>query len=59
MFWDNFSKVLKSNLPEKLNGEHIEKNKRQNCNHIYPYAKLQSIWRIPDCGSKFGQKKEW
>ena len=25
---------------------------------IYSYAKLQSIRRIPDCGTKFKQKKE-
>ena len=23
---------------------------------IYSYAKLQSIWTIPDCETKFGQK---
>ena len=57
IYWDNFSQILRPNLPEKLNGEHFEKNKHQNRNHTCPYAKLQSTWRIPDCGTKFGQKK--
>ena len=25
IFWDNFSKILRRNLPEKLNDEHFEK----------------------------------
>ena len=25
IFWDNFSKILRPNVPEKLNGEHCEK----------------------------------
>ena len=53
---DNCGKILRSNL----NGEHFEKiNIKTAITHsIYSYAKLQSIWRIPDCGTKLGQQKE-
>ena len=35
-----------------------ETSKSQSHITIYSNAKLQPIWRIPDCGTKFGQKKE-
>ena len=56
IFWDSFSKILRPNLAEKMNGEHFEKITIKT---IYPYVKLESIWRIPDCERTFGQKKEW
>ena len=59
IFWDSFSKSLRPNLAEKMIGEHFEKINIKTINHIYPYAKLQSIWSIPDCGIKFDLKKEW
>ena len=65
IFWHNCGK-LRPKLPEELNDEHVEKiniktviiyNNMPNviCNS---YAELQFIWRILDCGTKFGQKKK-
>ena len=60
IFWDSCSKILRPNLAEKMNGEHFDKiNIKTVITYIHPYAKLQSIWRIPDYGRKFAQNKEW
>ena len=53
IFWDNFNQILRPSLPEKLNGERCDEMNIKIV-VIYPYAELQSIWRIPDCGTKFG-----
>ena len=57
IFWDNCSKILGPNL----NDEYFEKiniKTAMKYNNIF-LCQITVFWRIPDCETKFGQKKEW